>query len=121
MARVEAAKVYQDADWIRESEALAEESLSDDEAAMAEQFECVACNKIFKSEKAMTNHTRSGDLLGHILLQVCSGLRRQRDSYDNAQEHSAGTLGCATKQLARHAQPFMRSKLSPQGHGKHPS
>lgn len=59
LARLEAAKAYVEADWIRESEAAADDYTSEDEAAYLEQFECVACDKIFKSEKALTNHTRS--------------------------------------------------------------
>lgn len=59
LARLEAAKAYVEADWIRESEAAADDYTSEDEAAHVEQFECVACDKIFKSEKALTNHTRS--------------------------------------------------------------
>lgn len=59
LARLEAAKAYVEADWIRESEAAADDCTSEDEAAHLEQFECVACDKIFKSEKALTNHTRS--------------------------------------------------------------
>ncbi|KAK9822025.1 hypothetical protein WJX74_001541 [Apatococcus lobatus] len=59
LARLEAAKAYVEADWIRESEAAADDYTSEDEVTHLEQFECVACDKIFKSEKALTNHTRS--------------------------------------------------------------
>ncbi len=55
---MEAAKAYVEADWIRESEALEEEA-SSEEAEQAEQLECVACDKVFKSEKALASHTRS--------------------------------------------------------------
>ncbi|KAK9866465.1 hypothetical protein WJX84_009080 [Apatococcus fuscideae] len=59
VARLEAAKLYVEADWIRESEAAADGYTSEDEAEQSDQYECVACDKIFKSEKALTNHTRS--------------------------------------------------------------
>ena len=42
---------------------MADEATSDEEAELAEQFECMACDKIFKSEKALTNHTRSAQPL----------------------------------------------------------
>ena len=58
VARLEAAKLYVEADWIRESEAAADGYTSEDEAEQSDQYECVACDKIFKSEKALTNHTR---------------------------------------------------------------
>ena len=55
---MEAAKAYVEADWIQESETLEVEASSDEEAEQAEQLECVACDKIFKSEKALANHAR---------------------------------------------------------------
>eukprot|EP00892_Ulva_mutabilis_P000320 jgi/Ulvmu1/10289/UM060_0091.1 len=60
-ARQAAAAAYQDADWIRAAE---EEQLAALDAAAPvpeerQEHECVVCNKVYRSEKALANHEAS--------------------------------------------------------------
>ena len=55
-ARATAAREYQEADWIRDSEAP--DSGSEEEAPQLSSIECELCEKWFKSEAAFQNHKR---------------------------------------------------------------
>ena len=54
--RAAAAREYQEADWILNSEAP--DSASDQEEPELHSFECELCDKRFKSEAAFVNHKR---------------------------------------------------------------
>lgn len=50
---------YEEADWIRNSEAQHGSDGSDEgEEEEEEVFECVVCDKVFRSEKQLKNHER---------------------------------------------------------------
>lgn len=48
---------YEDADWIRSS-AAPDVDCIDEEEEEVEVFECVVCDKVFRSEKQLSNHER---------------------------------------------------------------
>ncbi|GIM08082.1 hypothetical protein Vretimale_12093, partial [Volvox reticuliferus] len=60
-ARLAKAAEYEDADWIRSSEAPGDGEYSGDEQEEEEMevHECVVCDKVFRSEKQLRNHERS--------------------------------------------------------------
>lgn len=62
--RLNRAQEYKEADWILNSEMSTEDSSQDGEASQSasleEDFWCVACDKRFRSSKAMNNHQRWG-------------------------------------------------------------
>jgi DnaJ family protein A protein 5 len=50
---------YEDADWIRSSEAPDVDYGADEEDEEPEEvYECVVCDKVFRSEKQLRNHER---------------------------------------------------------------
>lgn len=72
-ARAAAARDYQEADWIRNSEA--QESESEEEMEDLVLHECELCDKRFKSKAAFVNHRRHArghsTLHSSILLTCC--------------------------------------------------
>lgn len=64
--RAEAAANYQEPDWVQTSgPQLSDIDESEDEGQFID-WQCVACNKIFRSEKALANHERSKKHLTNI-------------------------------------------------------
>lgn len=64
-------------EWAKSTEAPEEAISGDEESSEEEHFECVVCNKVFKSEKQFEAHERSKKHVKNV-----QGLRRQMERDD---------------------------------------
>ncbi|GAX82273.1 hypothetical protein CEUSTIGMA_g9702.t1 [Chlamydomonas eustigma] len=115
-ARLEAASKYKEADWITASETAHhdQQDQQEEEEEELEEFYCVACEKVFRSEKQLQNHERSKKHLEQVAI-----LRSVMEADDNLAT-SADTdllnqaLGAAGNTVGNHSQESCPSKVEQQ-------